>query len=536
MSIAKQLFILIFTALLGTCTIFIIGMQKMNTVYESANYGNENTIPSILTLQEAAKSFYGIRYNVWQHLALTDQEGMKKVEQTIDTLKQQLEQKLKEYEGLTSDDKDRTLLAADRDAVVRYYAMVDKIMVFSRQNQNEEARDFIIQNTTTAANIVKAFDEHMAYNKQLSDKGAKDAEATNASSHNTLMTIGLIVIVITVSFGLWIGKNIHTSIQRIQQGISEFVETKKLTYRISYEQNNEIRHVATSFNTLLNALETTLNDAKHSSNENASVAEELSATSMQIGKNTEESTSIIEDAIKEIHLIKSFVQQSMNISENTKNEIAAAGSKLDIAKKEIIRLKDDVESASQAESEMAMKLEQMSHDAEQVKQILTVISDIADQTNLLALNAAIEAARAGEHGRGFAVVADEVRKLAERTQTSLGEINATINIIVQSINDSSDQMGKNAKNVKRLADVSNTVEATILDTSDVMHHSITAVEETAKNAHKISTDTDRIVEMVTNINAISAHNARSVEEIASAANHLSKLTENLNHKLNQFKS
>jgi len=104
---------------------------------------------------------------------------------------------------------------------------------------------------------------------------------------------------------------------------------------------------------------------------------------------------------------------------------------------------DRIQSVANKEHELSENLQSLASNAQETKQILTTIGDIADQTNLLALNAAIEAARAGEHGRGFAVVADEVRKLAERTQKSLAETAATINILIQAINDNSDSLNKN---------------------------------------------------------------------------------------------
>ena len=121
------------------------------------------------------------------------------------------------------------------------------------------------------------------------------------------------------------------------------------------------------------------------------------------------------------------------------------------------------------ENDLAEQLSQLSHDAEQAKEVLTVIGDIAEQTNLLALNAAIEAARAGEHGRGFAVVADEVRKLAERTQKSLTESNATISVVVQGIGDSSETMNGNAREMESLVEEIQNVQSKMGEVLDILN-------------------------------------------------------------------
>jgi len=143
---------------------------------------------------------------------------------------------------------------------------------------------------------------------------------------------------------------------------------------------------------------------------------------------------------------------------------------------------------NEAEQQLNENLNSLTANAEDIKNILNIISEISDKTNLLALNAAIEAARAGEHGRGFAVVADEVRKLAESTQKSLTEINASVNVIVQSISEASENVERNAQIYDELVEMSDVTQESLKNVNEQLQTTYNESLEDTQNSQLIKNE------------------------------------------------
>ena len=374
------------------------------------------------------------------------------------------------------------------------------------------------------------------------EKKALLMEKESAEKLTIMMTEMIILsliaaLILSIIATLLANSGVSKPINNFKNKMLEISSNHDLTKQIDSKNSpGEIKAVEESFNVFLSSLHELITTSKQSSYENAAIADELSITAVSVGKNVESSVMIIEEASSQAKSVEDEIISSIHDAQKSKKEIIGANENLTIARNDIVSLTAKVQQTAETELALAHNMESLSKDASEVKTVLVVISDIADQTNLLALNAAIEAARAGEHGRGFAVVADEVRKLAERTQKTLTEINATINVVVQSIEDASSQMNTNSDEIQELANLADAVESRINATAEIVLEAVKVTDQTVNNFESTGNSIKEIVTKVEKINDISAVNARSVKEIAAATEHLNTQTNDLNAKLQTFRT
>ncbi len=302
------------------------------------------------------------------------------------------------------------------------------------------------------------------------------------------------------------------------------------------DRNDEISQVGRGVNLFVENARLIMEEIKGISTLNKTSMDKLVQITQETQKSMKDSSTTLNSVKNKATDIASMMNASIEQSQGLRKRLIETQGLVKESKDAIGDLFSQITESAHTEDELSSKVEQLSRNADDVKSILDIINDIADQTNLLALNAAIEAARAGEHGRGFAVVADEVRNLAGRTQKSLAEINSTIMVIVQEINAVSSQMNLNSQKMERLSDMSKSVQETYekmsSNLSSVVLDSNQSMDDYAKSGHQIEAMVSDFVE----VEKVASKTLADSSDILNIATHVSETTMNLDKQVNLFKT
>ena len=352
----------------------------------------------------------------------------------------------------------------------------------------------------------------------------------------TLLLIALFWVVLTVFFALIAANNMVKPIQNMVQNLDDIAKGEgDLTKRLEVHSNDEIGQLGNSFNVFVSKLHSIITnvadvtlDVKNSSNDIN--AQTLLIENQLLNHNHE--TELVATAITEMSATSQEVAQNTTqvavSTQSATQDVANAQQCVDVSLEEVSKLMSEINQAAE-------QVNSLSEQSKKINSVLSVIGGIAEQTNLLALNAAIEAARAGEQGRGFAVVADEVRSLASRTQESTLEINEMLNelhtLVTAAVNAmvaSQQSCNRSVESSRAISESLGAVTSSVTTINDMSTQIATAATEQSSVTEEINRNVFAIQEIVNEL-------TRSIKTTSSVSHHLADRGESLGDLVGQFK-
>ena len=516
--------------LLMIAVMICLGLGSTWKVNESVKQIAKSNYLKTMYAFEASKAVEEIQGHIRMAVLLKDENEIALVKKKIDAARAKYMESMARLAELETSGKGAKLLENVKNAIAPATIANNRVMELLDARQRDEAAALLLKEGVPLTQKVQdLFDEQVRYQRESVDAEYTKSVALYDKVKLVQIVAGAVSIVLGLMASIFLINNFVTRINRVANAMNR-VADGDLSTQLKIYAEDEIGELGRNINRMLTSISTMIASIKNTANHVASASNSLYANSEQIATGNEQvaaQTGTVATASEEMAATSSDI---------ARNCITAAGSSRqasDLATEGVSVVRETVAGMNRIAErvkETAATVETLGSRSDQIGEIVGTIEDIADQTNLLALNAAIEAARAGEQGRGFAVVADEVRALAERTSRATKEIGQMIKAIqtdtrgaVAAIEEGVHEVERGTNDAamsgKALEDIFNQISDVTLQINQIA----TAAEQQSATSMEISSNIQQITDVIQTSATFSFDSASSARELSTCAEGLQRL-------------